>query len=236
VLVSLGLAGQVAAQDFQKTYPVGAGGSISIENVSGDVNIIGGEGGEVPTVTAFKEGRDRDKVEVVDLSSGNSVKLKVRYQRNCNCDASIRFEVRLPRSIRYDIFPVTTASGNITVRNVNGDVRVNTASGNITVRDITGTVNAQSASGDVNVEIDRVEGAQRMNFSTASGNVNVKLPDSPDAEVSMSTASGSVKTDFPIDVDKNEYGAGQSAHGRLGNGTVRLKLSSASGNVSLTRM
>jgi hypothetical protein len=53
----------------------------------------------------------------------------------------------------------------------------------------------------------------------------------------MSTASGSVSTDFPIEVNRRDvHGAGQSARGQLGNGTVRLSLSSASGNVTLSRM
>lgn len=234
-LVCAAFGSTVAAQEFQKTYPVGAGGSVSIENVSGDVKVVG-YNGEAVTVAGFKEGRDRDKVEVEDTSSGNNIRVGVRYPRNCNCDASIRFEVRVPRAVRYSLSPISTASGNVEVRNVTGDVRVSTASGDVLIRGVSGAVNARSASGDVDVEITRVEGAERMDFSTASGDVKVKLPDNPDADVSMTTASGSVSTDFPLEVRRREYGPGESARGQLGSGTMRLHLSSASGNVSLMRL
>ncbi|HVF49140.1 MAG TPA: DUF4097 family beta strand repeat-containing protein [Pyrinomonadaceae bacterium] len=229
------LVGTAGAQDFQKSYASGAGTSVAIANVSGNVHVTG-YSGETISVAAYREGRDRDLVQVEDLSSGNQIKLRARYPNNCNCDASIRFEVRVPRSTRYKLGPLSTASGNVEVRDASGDVTVQTASGNVLIKDVSGAVNAQSASGDVNVEITRIEGAERMSFSTASGNVNVKLPDNPDADIHMSTASGSVRTDFPLDMDRRQYGPGASARGQLGNGTVRIRLSSASGDVTLSRM
>ncbi|HEV2764370.1 MAG TPA: DUF4097 family beta strand repeat-containing protein [Pyrinomonadaceae bacterium] len=227
--------GSAYAQDFQKSYPVGAGATISIKNVSGDVNITGYDG-ETPTVAAYREGRDREMVEVVDTSDANSVRLGVRYPRQCNCDASVRFEVRLPRNTRYQVGPVSTASGNVEVRGVSGEINISTASGNVTVKDVTGSVRASSASGNVEAELSRTDGARDLSFSTASGDVSVKLPSSADATVRMSTASGTVNTDFPLNVEKHQYSGGQSARGQIGSGAVQLKLSSASGNVSLNRM
>src|SRR2546422_8361769 len=70
--MSLLAVGTALAQDFQRTYSIGAGGSVNIHNVSGDVKIIGYDGGTI-IVTCVKEGRDRDKVEVEDSSGGHSV-------------------------------------------------------------------------------------------------------------------------------------------------------------------
>jgi len=102
------------------------------------------------------------------------------------------------------------------------------------VRDVSGTVSAQSASGNVEVEIAKLEGTDDMKFSSASGDVNVRLPANLDAEVEMSSASGSVKTTFPLQIEDRRYGPGSRARGRVGNGSRRLRVSSASGNVSLT--
>ena len=126
-----------------------------------------------------------------------------------------------------------TASGDVIVRGVGGDINASTASGSVRVRDASGRVNASSASGDVEVELTRLEGDGDMRFSSASGDVNVRLPSSADARVSMSTASGSIETNFPIEVRQNRYGPGSRAEGQLGSGSRSLKLSSASGNVSL---
>lgn len=240
-----------AAQDFQKTYNLEAGGSVEIQNVSGDINLTGYEGSAV-VVNAYKEGRDRDQVEVVDESTQGHVSLRAEYPRDCrNCNASLRFEVRVPRSANISFDKISTASGNVkaegfagrlhlstasgdvTVRGVSGEIRANSASGTVRVADAAGMVNANTASGDVEVELTRVDGEGDMRFSSASGNVNVRLPSSINARVSMSTASGDIETNFPLEVKHDRYGSGTRAEGQLGSGARLLKISTASGNVSL---
>lgn len=241
------------AQDFQRSYNLGPNGSINIENVSGDVNIKGYDGSAVE-VTAFKEGPDRNEVEVEDLSGGSRVELRAKYPRNCNCDASIRFEVRVPRSVGFDFDKISTASGNVSAEGVSGKMHLSTASGNVTlqgvggdihassasgsvrVREAAGTVNASTASGDVDVELTRLEGAGDLRFSSASGNVHVRLPASVDADVDMSTASGDIETNFPVEVKEDNDGSGKHARGRLGSGSRLLRISSASGDLSLKRI
>jgi DUF4097 and DUF4098 domain-containing protein YvlB len=243
---------QAAAQDFQKTYRLGAGGSINIRNVSGDI-IVKGYDGDAVIVNGTKEGRDRDKVEIEDSSGGNNVSIGVRYERNCNCDASVRFEVQVPRNTRYDFNKISTASGDITMTSLMGDLVVHTASGDVTINDVSGkidaatasgemkvqnvrgTITARSASGDVVVQIARVEGTGNMEFASASGDVRVSAPADLDGNVEMASASGDVRTDFPLQVEKREYGPGERASGRLGSGSRNLRISSASGNVSLLR-
>ena len=250
-LLLTSLATGVAAQDFQKSYRLTAGGQINISTVSGDVDVAGYDGDQI-IVNGFKEGRDIDMVEVEDLSGANLVDIRAKYPRNCRrCDASIRFEVKVPRSTRYVFDSISSASGNIKVTGVTGELKVNTASGDVlvsnvageikastasgemSVREIAGTVNASTASGNVDVEIERLEGAESMKFSSASGDVNVRLPSNLDAEVYMATASGTLKTNFPLEIKDSEYGSGSRAEGRLGSGSRRLRISTASGNVSL---
>lgn len=253
VLFTLAATANAATQDFQKTYQLSPGGTISIRNVSGNVIVTGYDGQQI-TVNGIREGRDRDLVRVEDLSTANRIELRTRYPKNCRCDASIRFEVQVPRSVRYRFDELSSASGNIEVRDVTGDAHINTASGDVLVKDVTGavdastasgqmnvkgivgTVSARSASGDVDVEMTRLEGDREIEFSSASGDVNVRLPVNIDAEVELSSATGEVKTNFPLSVESERYGPGQRARGRLGSGSLRLQISSASGNVSLTSL
>src|SRR5215467_8967071 len=202
------LAVSAAAQDFQKSYRIGQGGSVRVRNVSGDVNIKGYDGDQI-TVAGFREGRDANLVSVEDLSQGNGVEVKVKYPEHCNCDASIRFEVQVPRSIAYTFDHVSTASGNILVdsvtgnveaktasgeiaiSNVTGRVDAHTASGNVDVKNVSGAASARAASGNVTVSIARLEGTDAMNFSTASGDVTVRMPAELDADIEMHSMSGS---------------------------------------------
>ncbi|HEV2864630.1 MAG TPA: DUF4097 family beta strand repeat-containing protein [Pyrinomonadaceae bacterium] len=250
LLLTLLAAATASAQDFRRSYNLAPGSAIEIRNASGDINIRGHEGSAVE-VAVYKEGRDRDKVQVEDLSTADRVSLRSKYDENCNCDASLRFEVRVPRSARFNFDKITsasgslhaenitgrlnfnTASGNVELERVSGEIEAASASGNVIVKGAAGVVRASTASGDVNVEITRLEGGGDMRFSTASGNVNVRMPQGLDARVHLATMSGSIETNFPIQVEQSEHGPGARARGQLGAGSRELRATSASGNVSL---
>ena len=255
VIVCLSLVSAVAlAQDFQKSYRLAQGSRVSVKNISGDV-IVKGYDGEAIVVTGIKEGRDRDQVSIEDNSDGSRVDIKVRYPERCNCNASVRFEVKVPRMISLDYDSFSSVSGNVEVSEAVGTLRAKSVSGDVHVKEVSGTINASSVSGDVSVgeasgaisakstsgsvkvDLLRLEGAHtnRLDFGSVSGNVEVKMPGSLGAEVEMSTMSGHLETDFPITIEKREFGPGRSARGRVGDGARALKLSSVSGNVSLRR-
>jgi hypothetical protein len=255
VMLCLSLVSAVAlAQDFQKSYRLAQGSRVSVKNVSGDV-VVKGYDGEAIVVRGYKEGRDRDLLSIEDLSDGSRVEVKVHYPEQCNCNASVRFEVQVPRTISYDYDAFSSVSGDVEVSEAVGTLRAKSVSGTVSVKEVSGTIQATSVSGDVtvgessgavtakstsgNVRVDllRLEGsnANRMEFGSVSGNVEVKLPGSLGANVEMSTLSGHLETDFPITIEKREYGPGRSARGRVGDGMRALKLSSVSGNVYLRR-
>jgi DUF4097 and DUF4098 domain-containing protein YvlB len=241
------------SQDFQRSYRIGTGGTVNIRNISGDVKVTGYNGNEI-IVTGFKEGRDRDRVSFEDLSSSNSVDVRARYPEHCDCDVSIRFDVKVPSEVRYRYESISSVSGDVEVDNVNGDLRAKSVSGSVTVKsaagsvkassvsgnvivgEVNGTASANSTSGNVEVEIRSLEGAESMDFASVSGNVRVKLPGNLDADVKMSTLSGDLKTDFPLTIEEREHGPGRKAFGRVGSGSRSLKMSSVSGSVNLLRM
>jgi DUF4097 and DUF4098 domain-containing protein YvlB len=231
-LFGFALGASAAAQDFQKTYRIGAGGQIRIGNVSGDV-IVTGYDGDAIVVKGTKKGRDRDMVEIEDRSGTGNVDVGVRYPKHCNCEASVRSEVQVPRSVNYDFDHIASVSGDVEVNGVTGRLNASAVSGDVHVKDVSGSVSASAVSGDVKVEINRLEGSDDMKFSTVSGDVSVLLPAGLDADVDMSSFSGSIKTDFPVEVRAERSGSRNWARGKLGEGSRRLKMSSVSGDLSL---
>jgi len=223
------------AQDFHQTYTMAAGSRVSIRNVSGEIKVTA-YGGPAIVVDAYRVGRDRDLVKVEDKSTAGQVSIGVSYPENCNCDASVNFEVRVPANVDFVFDRLASVSGNVEVTGIRGDLRVESVSGTVTARDVTGLVKASSVSGNVDVEITRLDAAGELKFSSVSGNVSVKAPMTLSADIDMSTLSGGLQTDFPITVEKKEYGPGQYARGILGGGGSTLRISTVSGSVSLTRM
>jgi|HubBroStandDraft_6_1064221.scaffolds.fasta_scaffold141917_2 DUF4097 and DUF4098 domain-containing protein YvlB len=253
LVLLLSISVLASAQDFQRSYPVSSGGSINIKNVSGNITITGSNTAEV-TVSGFKEGRDAALISVEDSSTGNAVNVSAKYPRNCHCNASINFEVSVPQGVNLNFGNISTASGDVKVQNVTGNVNVRSASGNVTVQqavgrivatsasgdvsvtDIEGSVSARTASGNVEARMNSISGSDSMEFSSASGDVRVWAPQTLDADVTLTTSSGSMETDFALQLEGHESGPGRSAHGRVGSGSRSLRISTASGNVSLKRV
>jgi len=229
VLVAVGTA---SAQDYQKSYKLAPGGQIHIGNISGDVRVTAYDGDSI-LVKGTKKGRDQEKVEVEDKSTDGRVDIGVRYPKRCDCDASIQFEVQVPRSVNYVFDGISSVSGDVEISGVSGRVHASAVSGDVRVKNVSGAVSASSVSGDVEVAVDRLEGGDDMKFSSVSGDVSVKLPASLDADVDMSSFSGDIKTDFALEVKTEKYGSRSSARGKIGEGSARLKMSSVSGDLSL---
>ncbi|MGH9829685.1 MAG: DUF4097 family beta strand repeat-containing protein, partial [Blastocatellia bacterium] len=198
---------------------------------------VTGYDGNAIIVAGTKEGANSDVVQIEDNSSGNSVDISVRYPQHCrNCDASVQFQVQIPRSISYQLDRIHSISGDVKVSSVTGRVDAATVSGNVTVTDVSGSVSAKSVSGDVDVDISKLDGSGDMTFATVSGSVTVKVPQGLDAQVEMSSFSGSIDTNLPIQVEKNQYTTSQKASARLGSGSRRLRMTTVSGNVSLKEL
>jgi lia operon protein LiaG len=142
-----------------------------------------------------------------------------------------------------------TGSGDVTVRNARGDVLdADTGSGDVTFDGISfESGRFDTGSGDVRVsdaelgraEFDTGSGGVFGSFRTTpeslamdsgSGDVTVELPRNAGTEVSISTSSGRITTDFPIAVTRQSR---RSLRGTIGDGSASLKIDAGSGNVRL---
>jgi len=230
------VATTAAAQDFQKSYQIPAGGSIRVGNISGDVTVTGYDGTAI-TVTGTKQGPDKDTVTIEDRSTGNNVDIGVRYPHHCNdCNASVQFQIQVPRSISYNFSGIHSISGDVNVTGITGRLEAATVSGTVHVTDVAGSVSAKSVSGDVDVQISRLEGTDDMTFSTVSGSVTARMPAALDGQVEMSSFSGSIDTSFPIEIKEDRFTSGHRASGQIGSGSRRLRMSTMSGNLTLRQL
>jgi hypothetical protein len=220
------------AQDFRRNYTIRAGGQIVIGSRLGDVKVTGYTGESIEVV-ANKKGPDRDLIEIVDDSFGDRIELHTRYLQFGRGNARVDFEVLVPESVEYNFSRLSSFSGKVEVSDVVGRLRAESVRGDVEIRNVTGLVSAFSVSGNVRVDIDKVSGRSNMRFSSISGNIDVRAPGNLDALIDMSSESGLLRTDFPIDVQELRYGPGRSARGKLGSGRQILRISSVSGQVSL---
>jgi DUF4097 and DUF4098 domain-containing protein YvlB len=222
------------AADFHKTYDRASSGFITIFTWNGDIKLSGYDGRNVE-VTAVKKGPDRDLVEIQDDSFGNHVHLFSKYLDFGRNNATVDYEVRVPKEIFYNQIYLKSNSGTITVKGVAGSLRLETVGRAIEVRDVEGMLMASSVSGDVKGYLKQTTYRSVLRFASISGNISVQAPPDLSAQVHLESASGRLKTDFPLEAKETRYGSGKFAFGKLGAGNQVLDIRSVSGAVTLSK-
>lgn len=243
--VSLPLHAQ-ARGDFHWEKALASGNEVSLQNVNGDIKVVPSTNGRV-SVVGIKRGRDADRLKVnVEETSHGAVVCVVYDDAGSTCndrrdyrrgdhswnDGSINLEVAVPDNVTVSAGSV---SGDVSLTGTHGDVQAHTVSGNVRLDRLRATsVSAHSVSGDVDVHVDQFAGNGDLSFHTVSGNVSLSLPKQLDADVTMSSVSGGMDSDYPITIGAGNHRMSRHRiEARIGSGGRRLELRTVSGDVQL---
>lgn len=113
-----------------------------------------------------------------------------------------------------------------------GDIDLHTGSGNITARGIQGAFHGEAGSGDITAE-----GTQSGNWEirSGSGNVHVRLPANAAFDTDISTSSGTVDIDAPVEmtVQGRVQEMHKSVRGKVRGGGPLLAVRTGSGDVQI---
>jgi len=150
---------------------------------------------------------------------------------------------------------IGTLSGDITARGLDGDVQIKSVSGDVTVTDLKGDFEAEATSGSIEVRnadsryvrshtvsgdlvYDGTIGTNgRYELVTHSGDVRLTIPSTAGAQLTVSTWSGSIESDFPITLKPGEHGIGSQTKRfvfEIGNGSSRVTAETFSGDITIT--
>ena len=155
-----------------------------------------------------------------------------------------------------DRLDVVTFSGDVDARSLSGDVQIKSVSGEIRVTGLKGDFEAESTSGDIvlrdavarlvrshTVSGDLVYDGTidpngRYELVSHSGDVRLAIPANAGAQLSVSTWSGSIESDFPITLKPGEHGIGSGQAKRftfeIGNGAARVTAETFSGEITIS--
>jgi len=124
-------------------------------------------------------------------------------------------------------------SGDIEIEEKgSGDVDLHTGSGNIDVSGLQGGFRAEAGSGDVTAE-GRQTGTWEVR--TGSGNVRVRLPANAAFDADISTSSGTVDVDHPLEmtVQGRVQETRKQIRGKVGGGGPLLSVRTGSGDIHI---
>lgn len=126
-----------------------------------------------------------------------------------------------------------TGSGDVEVEEAGpGDIDLHTGSGGITARGVQGSFHGEAGSGDITAE-----GTQTGNWEirTGSGNVRVRLPSNAAFDADISTSSGSLDVNSPIEMTvQGRVGDSHKAiRGKVRGGGPLLRVRTGSGDIQI---
>jgi hypothetical protein len=124
-------------------------------------------------------------------------------------------------------------SGDIEIEETgSGEIEVHTGSGNINVRGIQGGLHAEAGSGDITAEGTQ---SSAWEIRTGSGNVHVRLPPNAAFDADISTSSGTVDVESPIEmtVQGRIQESRKNIRGKVRGGGPLLSVRTGSGDVNI---
>ena len=233
--------------DFHWERRLGSGQVVHARNINGDISVTPSSSGRVEIVGVRRgssRSADRLNAAVTETSDGIIVCI-VRVDSDDECDgngnrhhsnddddwgrASMNLEIRLPSNVEID---ASSVSGTVEVVGAQGDVRAGSVSGDIRMDGLRATsIEARTVSGEIIAGVESLTGSGPLSFKSVSGDVKLDLPRNLDADLSMSSVSGQLDSEFQMTL------GGRSSRrrivARIGRGGRELSLTTVSGDVRL---
>jgi hypothetical protein len=251
VLATTTLAASLQAQrsDFHWDKAVAAGSTVAIHNITGDVRVTPSTSGHVE-VNGIKRGNSRyfDRIHAEVHESSQGIDICVLYDNaDSSCDergvhmhsnddrdngnASMDLEVAIPANL--GALSAGSVSGDVFVNGARGEINANSVSGDVRLEHLRASaITAHTVSGDVLVQADELTGRGDLSFKSVSGSVTLEVPRTFEADLSMSTVSGDVDSDFALTLGNGRMNR-HNVQARIGNGGRRLDVGTVSGDLKL---
>jgi DUF4097 and DUF4098 domain-containing protein YvlB len=127
---------------------------------------------------------------------------------------------------------VDNANGAVNANDIAGSAKVRSSFGPVFIKGVTGSVEVENGNGAISVTGLRGSGCQTLSLRTSFSSIKVGVGASANYAVNASTSFGSINAALPI---ATKHSSDETLIGTLGNGSCRMDLSNANGNISIGR-
>jgi DUF4097 and DUF4098 domain-containing protein YvlB len=200
-------------QNFEKTYPLRAGGDFQLRNVNGGITIEAWDRGEV-RVQAQKKvraGSDEEAKKVMDqvhidvTQPGGGLKIDTRLPKRGDngflswmtgneVNINVEYHIWVPRNAAIN---AESTNGGVHLTGTRGKAHLESTNGGLTAQKVTGNLTLETTNGAIRVD----DSAGAVQASTTNGGIDVSLNDVPDgSDLSFETTNGGVNVQLPRDI------------------------------------
>jgi DUF4097 and DUF4098 domain-containing protein YvlB len=250
------LALSAFAQDWSKSYTVGAKPSLRVDTNDAAIEVTRGASNTIAArvvTEGYKNGAA--DLRITEHQDGDKVELNVHFPNESGMHITwrnrrARIEVQVPAETTLDLHSsdghinvdgttgpakIDTSDGAVEVHNFTGNIRARTSDGHITVDGVVNEV--YLSSGDGHIEFTARPGSKMARgwlLHTGDGRVEVKLPSEFAAELSAHTGDGHITLDFPVTVSGSMDRS--RIRGKLNGGGELLEITTGDGSIHVGKL
>jgi hypothetical protein len=172
-------------QDFHYSYPLNAGGRLSIETFNGSVDLTGWDQ-DLVDISGTKYGPSQEAAENLRVEVANtpdSIEIRVVRASDFRGNRGARFTVRMPRKAVLD--HITTSNGPIEAHQGSGPSHFRTSNGRVRVFDLAGSLDVHTSNGSI--ELSGIDGD--VVARTSNGQISARDLEGP---LEASTSNGGI--------------------------------------------
>jgi len=241
VLFSMTVVADVKeTEDF--SFDVNPGARVSVENINGDIQVIGDSVKQVKVVAHKKAGKQEylDELEIVIEASENHVRIETRHPDRSgswfswgnDSNGSVSYELLVPTDV--DLDSIDTVNGDVTIEAVDGEVKAGTVNGTIEVKGAKADLDLETVNGGIKAVFDELGSGQRVKADTVNGKIAIYLPAGASARIVAETVNGSIDADdFGLEVEKGFVG--RDLDGEIGGGDAKVSLDAVNGSIRIKK-
>jgi len=225
--------------EWRKTYELAAGGRVEVRNVNGRIEVQPSAGNSVEIValksaragTAEAAREALSRIEIIDSSSGGTIRIETRLPRGGQLfrmgGTEVRYTVKVPAAATVDF---STVNGGIELIGLTGRIKTETTNGGIVARDVGGSIEATTTNGGVDVDVTRITD-QGVRLGCTNGGIKLRLPHDARATISASITNGGINTEG-LSIETTESSR-RRLEARLNGGGPPIRLEGTNGGIRL---
>jgi Putative adhesin len=239
---ALALADDTPSFEWQAEMTPGQ--TLTVRAVAGNI-VVNLAPGTQARVTAVKTGSgDLSLLQIHQVDSYRGPMICViypYYQDTCQSgtinlhsnELQAQFTISLPAGVLLDASDV---NGDIRVNGIAAPLTLSTVNGRLDLAGI-GALRGSTVNGSITATYDALDWTGKSSLSTVNGSIDVTLPATASASIHAITVSGSVSSDFPLQVQGLGLfcSRGGVLKGTLGSGGRDLSFSTVNGSVHIRK-
>lgn len=224
-------------REFHETYLLAAHGRVSLDNVNGNVRILGWDREEVRVdaveYASSPESLARARI-LVDAHS-EAVRIKTQYDESLpdGNPASVEYTVRVPRTARLD--GIALINGGLEITGVAGDVKASSVNGAVRALKLAGEAQLSTVNGSLEANFERLDPGKAVALNSVNGNIVLSIPFDARAQLNARNVTGGIDNDFGLPVDRGRF-VGNRLCGSIKGGGTRIRLNNVNGCISILPM